>query len=217
MMKFNMIIKCILIGDSEVGKSSILSQYIQKEFFLDSIATIGVDFGIKEINISRGVDDYNIKLNIWDTSGDRRFKSIVESYYRNTSYVLLVFDVNNRSSFNNVIQLHNSIKDSCMGAKFILVGNKADIDTNKVTEKEVLDVAKERNALYILTSAKENMNIHALFKCVYTHALSEFEKLPYTTKITCNSFNNIKVGIEPRPFKQNQEVNSCWCGLCNIC
>ena len=123
-MKFKLAIKCILIGNSEVGKSSILSQYVQDRFILNSTSTIGVDFGTKDININYGSHDYNIKLNIWDTAGDKRYKSIIETYYKNTSYILLVFDVNNRRSFNNVIQLHNSIKQDHKKSKFIFVGNK---------------------------------------------------------------------------------------------
>ena len=134
-----MTIKCILIGDSEVGKSSILSRYIQNNFLLNSTSTIGVDFGSKEIEINYKTHDYNIKLNIWDTAGDKRYKSIIESYYKNTSYILLVFDVNNRRSFNNVIQLHKSLQQDHQKSKFIFVGNKTDIlnRTNRVMEKEL--------------------------------------------------------------------------------
>jgi len=220
-MKFNLTIKCILIGDSEVGKSSILSQYIQDRFLLNSFSTIGVDFGTKEINISYGGDDYSIKLNIWDTAGDKRYKSIIETYYKNTSYILLVFDVNSRASFNNVIRLHNSIRDEYKKSKFIFVGNKTDVKNihNKVTEREMSELSRETNALAISTSAKENHNIHGLFKCVYTHALSEFDKIPYAKKISCTRFNNIKVRTERSSYVYNSqnEVDSCWCGFCKIC
>ena len=219
-MKFKLAIKCILIGNSEVGKSSILSQYVQDRFILNSTSTIGVDFGTKDININYGSHDYNIKLNIWDTAGDKRYKSIIETYYKNTSYILLVFDVNNRRSFNNVIQLHNSIKQDHKKSKFIFVGNKTDIPDrgNRVTEKEVSILSAETGALYILTSAKENHNIRGLFKLVYTHALVEFDKIPYTKKISCSRFNNIKVGTIRSSYIYNKknEVDSCWCAMCTI-
>ena len=221
MVKFNISIKCILIGDSEVGKSSILFKYTQDKFFLDSISTIGVDFGTKDINIKYGADDYSIKLCIWDTAGDKRYKSIVETYYKNASYILLVFDVNNRHSFNSVIQLHNSIKPGHKKIEFILVGNKTDISKgyNKVTENEVSKFAKEIDALHILTSAKDNHNIHLLFKYIYTHALKEFNNLTYAKKINCTRFNNMKIKYDSGQYiyKSNCEVDSCWCGFCKIC
>jgi len=217
-MKFYFTIKCILLGDSHVGKSSILSQYIQDRFFLNPTSTIGVDFGIKEMDIKHGNDEYNIKLNIWDTAGDKRYKTIIETYYRNTSYVLLTFDVNNRRSFNNIVKLYYSIKNDHEKSKFIFVGNKTDLNVYyKVSEKEVSELAKKLGIQYIFTSAKESSNIYELFKFVYTDALNEFDKLPYAKKINCKYFNNIKVKNIPEMYVYNNEVESCWCGLCKIC
>ena len=217
-MKFYFTIKCILLGDSQVGKSSILTQYIQDRFFLNPTSTIGVDFGIKEMDIKYGANDYNIKFNIWDTAGDNRYKSIVETYYRNTSYILLTFDVNKRCSFNNIVKLYYSIKNDHEKSKFIFVGNKTDLNNNyKVNEKEVSKLAKELDIQYIFISAKECSNVHELFKLVYTDALKEFDKLAYIKKIDCKSFNNIKVRNIPEVYVYNKEVESCWCGFCKVC
>lgn len=219
-MKFNLSIKCVLVGDSKVGKSSILSRYMYNTFFLNSMSTIGVDFGAKKINIKYGRDDYNIKLNIWDTTGDKLYRSIVESYYMNASYILLVFDINNRISFNSVMRLYDDTKDNNNKTTFILVGNKTDVSGyNQLSEKQISSVAKKENISYLLISAKEDNNIHSLFKHVYIDALKEFDKLTYIEKMSCEKFNNIKVKYDPGvyTYKSNSEVDSCWCGFCKIC
>ena len=106
--------------------------------------------------------------------------------------------------------------------KFILVGNKSDIVTrsnNKVTKEQIIKFSKEIDALHVITSAKENNNLNLLFKSIYTHAIREFDKLPYTKKINCTQFNNIKVrtGQGSYIYNRDTEVETCWCGFCKIC
>ena len=98
MSSYSYLFKYIVIGDTSVGKSCLLLQFLEKKFKFDHDTTIGVEFGSKIINVK----DKQIKLQIWDTAGQETFKSITRSYYRGSIGVVLVYDITNRDSFNNV-------------------------------------------------------------------------------------------------------------------
>jgi len=126
-------LKLILVGDSGVGKTNILTRFTKNTFNYDNKTTIGVEFGTKIININ----DHVVKLQIWDTAGQERYKSITVAYYKGSKGALIVFDVSKKQSFDNVIKWFDDIKKN--GEKdlsIILIGNKTDLKDREVSFDE---------------------------------------------------------------------------------
>ena len=141
------IFRYIIIGDSYVGKSCILQKYIGNIFNQTQEATIGIDFGSKIININNLL----IKLQIWDTAGQENFKSIIRSFYRGSIGVLLVYDITNRNSYNNIITWLDEIRSNNINVNcsIILIGNKLDKENNRViSTNEGEQFANENNLLF---------------------------------------------------------------------
>ncbi|XP_047089434.1 ras-related protein RABC2a-like [Lolium rigidum] len=157
--------KILLIGDSAVGKSSLLVSFVSAAPADDDISpTIGVDFKIKLLTIG----DKKLKLTIWDTAGQERFRTITSSYYRGAHGIILVYDVTKRQSFTNLadvwakeIELHSTNKE-CIK---MLVGNKVDKDEERlVTREEGLAFAEECGCLFLESSAKTRENVEKCFE-----------------------------------------------------
>ena len=154
-------LKLLIIGDSNVGKTSMLLNYTDNYFPESHLATIGVEYKVKEIK----TDKYNIALQIWDTAGQERFRSITKSFFRNTNGILFVYDITSRRSFQSV---KDWIKDSEMhdsGFEKILVGNKIDLEPKReVQTDELKEYGLKKKIDIIETSAKERINIDEAFK-----------------------------------------------------
>ncbi len=157
---YDYIVKVIIIGDSNVGKTSIMKAFLNKEIPQTYLPTLGVDFSIKTIN----VDDKKVKMQIWDTAGQDRFKTITASYYRGAVGVLVVYAINDKASSKHVENWVKQIEEKCEAkiAKF-LVGNKSDTE-RQVDSSEGQHMAKKYNMNFMETSAKENSNITQLFQ-----------------------------------------------------
>jgi Ras-related protein Rab-1A len=160
-MNYEHVFKVLLIGDSGVGKTSILNRFIDDKFNETFVSTIGVDFKAKSIALEGKIT----KLQIWDTAGQERFKTITSSYYRGSHGVVIIFDVTNRKSFENIKMWLNEIRLHCdNGTKKILVGSKTDLeDKIEVSCSEALSFANRHNMKYVETSAKESKNIELAF------------------------------------------------------
>ena len=125
---YDHLIKLLLIGDSGVGKSCLLLRFSDGSFTTSFITTIGIDFKIKTVEL----DGKRIKLQIWDTAGQERFRTITTAYYRGAMGILLVYDVTDESSFNNIRNwIRNIEQHASDNVNKILVGNKADMDESK--------------------------------------------------------------------------------------
>ncbi|KAJ1983425.1 GTP-binding protein [Dimargaris verticillata] len=158
---YDFLIKLLLIGDSGVGKSCLLLRFSDDSFTPSFITTIGIDFKIRTIEL----DGKRIKLQIWDTAGQERFRTITTAYYRGAMGILLVYDVTDERSFNNI---HNWIRNveqhANEGVNRILIGNKCDIDEKKVISKEQgQSLADEYHIRFLETSAKSNINVDEAF------------------------------------------------------
>ncbi|XP_047308380.1 ras-related protein RABC2a-like [Impatiens glandulifera] len=155
--------KILLIGDSAVGKSSLLVSFISSSVE-DLSPTIGVDFKIKHFK----VEGKKIKLTIWDTAGQERFRTLTSSYYRATQGIVLVYDVTRRETFTNLsdvwakeIELYSSNQD-CVK---MLVGNKVDRESERVVSREEgLALAKEHGCLFLECSAKTREKVEQCFE-----------------------------------------------------
>jgi len=159
---YTYLFKVVLIGDSGSGKSSVLLRFADNTFLESMMSTIGVDFKIQTLKIG----PENVKLQIWDTAGQEKFKTITSTYYRGSNGVVLVFDVTNEESFLNIQKWLSDVDKATDKSVFkILVGNKADmIDTRKVSQSQAEAYSQAMGIPYIETSAKEGTNIQATFE-----------------------------------------------------
>ncbi|XP_047171672.1 ras-related protein RABE1a [Vigna umbellata] len=159
---YDYLIKLLLIGDSGVGKSCLLLRFSDGSFTTSFITTIGIDFKIRTIEL----DGKRIKLQIWDTAGQERFRTITTAYYRGAMGILLVYDVTDESSFNNIRNwIRNIEQHASDNVNKILVGNKADMDESKraVPTSKGQALADEYGIKFFETSAKTNMNVDEVF------------------------------------------------------
>ncbi len=156
---YDYLFKLLLIGDSGVGKSCILLRFTEDSYSEAFISTIGVDFKIKTIELEGKI----IKLQIWDTAGQERFRTITSSYYRGAHGIIIVFDITDLESFENIKQWLIEInKYAFNNVCKILVGNKSDLDYRRMVYSGK-EYAESLNIPYIETSAKNSDNIDKLF------------------------------------------------------
>ena len=153
--------KIIFLGDQYVGKSSILNRFYQGKFEPDYQATIGLDFHSKNVNINGAP----VRLLLYDTAGQEKFKSLIPMYIRDANIILVVYDISNKDSFTHTEHWVNETKDlKREDAIFVLVGNKSDLEDNRVVQvKEAEDFANEKGFLFQEVSAKTGENIEDLF------------------------------------------------------
>ena len=158
---YDNLFKVLLIGDSSVGKTSVLLRYTDSAFTCEFQTTIGVDFRIKNIPVKNKI----IKLQLWDTAGQDRFRRIVSSYYRGAHGVIIVYDITNKESFlhvNDWLEQCNLRTDLIIPK--LLIGNKSDLESQRIiTTEEGQELANSLKMGFIETSAKQCININAAF------------------------------------------------------
>ena len=159
---FDHIFKILLIGDAGVGKSSILLRFTDDAFEEHLASTIGVDFKVKTVQLG----GKTVKLTIWDTAGQERFRTLTSSYYRGCHGIILVFDVNERSSFDNLKQWLDELElySTTAHSSKLLVGNKIDLEDRQVTEQEATDFARQQAMMYLECSARTRVGIRQAFE-----------------------------------------------------
>uniref|UniRef100_A0A452XJJ5 Uncharacterized protein n=1 Tax=Aegilops tauschii subsp. strangulata TaxID=200361 RepID=A0A452XJJ5_AEGTS len=159
--EYDYLFKLLLIGDSSVGKSCLLLRFADDAYVDTYISTIGVDFKIRTVEL----DGKSVKLQIWDTAGQERFRTITSSYYRGAHGIIIVYDVTDRESFNNVKQWLSEIDRYASDSVCkLLVGNKCDLVDSKVVDTEEAKAFAESLGMNFLeTSAKEAINVETAF------------------------------------------------------
>lgn len=126
---FDLLFKVIIIGDSGVGKTNLLSRYIKNTFSFDTRSTIGVEFGAKKSEVS----GYKVKCQIWDTAGQEKYKAITHTYYKGAKGALVVYDICNKDSFENTNKWINELRmNGEKDVSIILVGNKCDKEEERI-------------------------------------------------------------------------------------
>uniref|UniRef100_A0AAY4BD19 small monomeric GTPase n=1 Tax=Denticeps clupeoides TaxID=299321 RepID=A0AAY4BD19_9TELE len=155
-------LKILIIGESGVGKSSLLLRFTDDTFDPDQAATIGVDFKVKTI----AIDGNRAKLAIWDTAGQERFRTLTPSYYRGAQGVILVYDVTKRDTFSKLDNWLNELETYCTRNDLVkmLVGNKIDKDSREVDRNEGLKFARKHSMLFIEASAKTRDGVQCAFE-----------------------------------------------------
>jgi len=187
---YNYLAKTIILGDTTVGKSSILQQFINKKFSASYDVTIGIEFGSKLINIINDGKTEVVKMQIWDTAGHERYRSITRSYYRDSAIVFLVYDVTNRLSFDSLsrwiedINIYVNINDAHKPV-IVILGNKIDLENMRcVTTMEGEKFATEHNILFCEVSAKNGINIDEIFNKAIRNAYNIISPYkPYIIKL----------------------------------
>eukprot|EP01062_Namystynia_karyoxenos_P070726 TRINITY_DN66098_c0_g1_i1.p1 TRINITY_DN66098_c0_g1~~TRINITY_DN66098_c0_g1_i1.p1 ORF type:complete len:229 (+),score=37.25 TRINITY_DN66098_c0_g1_i1:153-839(+) len=156
--------KLVFLGDTHVGKTSIITRFMYDTFDKQYQATIGIDFLSKAMYL----ENRTVRLQLWDTAGQERFRSLIPSYIRDSSVAVIVYDVCSRSSFQNTAKWLDDVRSE-RGDDVIVVfvGNKIDRDSERqVATEEGADRAQEAGAMFIETSAKTGVNVKALFRRV---------------------------------------------------
>lgn len=161
---YDYLFKIVLIGDSGVGKSNLLSRFARNEFNLESKATIGVEFAQKTVKI----DGKNVKAQIWDTAGQERYRAITSAYYRGAVGALLVYDVCKANTFENVEKWLKELKDHADSQTVVLlVGNKADLRHLRMIKAEEASAFSLKHQIgFLETSALEGTGVEKAFEYV---------------------------------------------------
>jgi Ras-related protein Rab-11A len=182
---YDYLFKIVLIGDSGVGKSNILSRFTRKEFNLESKATIGVEFAQKSLEIDGKV----IRAQIWDTAGQERYRAITSAYYRGAVGALLVYDISKASSFENVDKWLKELKDHADSQTVVmLTGNKSDLKhLRAIPTDEAATYAQKHNLAFIETSALDGSGVDQAFEIV----LNEIYQLTIRNVIGTKKNNSI--------------------------
>ena len=162
---YDMIFKIVLIGDTSVGKTNILSKYLTDEFDPESKATVGVEFGTKNFKIENNI----VKVQIWDTAGQERYRSITTAYYRGAAAIIICCDCTNRESFDNIknwIEEISKYTDNDSVDKIVFL-NKCDLNEERCIKKEEIEQSEKENGIKILeVSAKTGEGIDAGFEYI---------------------------------------------------
>ena len=171
---YDLIFKIVLIGDSGVGKTNILSRYINNEFSLATQSTVGVEFGSKIIKKNGKV----IKLQIWDTAGQERYKSITSAYYKGSKGAFVVYDITRKTTYDNIDKWIGELKtNGSEDVLIMLVGNKSDLeDKREVITEEVEKKAPEQKLAFCETSALNGKNVEYAFENLINEILKKVEK-----------------------------------------
>ena len=201
--------KIILLGDSGVGKTSLLMKYMDGEFISDIKCTINAEFKIKSINIDPLT---SVQLIIWDTCGQEKYKSITKQYFEDVDGIILIYDVNDFNSFIDLNKWLNEIKKNCLkNVSIIICANKIDIDMRIISIEEGKNFAKNNDLLFCETSSKEGINIDILFEVI---AKDIIRKMNGNKKYDNDSKRNISLNsstkaIYGKDYKKKREIKCC--------
>ncbi|KAF0309819.1 Ras-related protein Rab-35 [Amphibalanus amphitrite] len=196
--EYDHLFKLLIIGDSGVGKSSLLVRFAENMFSGNYITTIGVDFKIRTMNI----DGQKVKLQIWDTAGQERFRTITSTYYRGTHGVIVVYDVTNGDSFGNVKRWLHEIQQNCDVVDRILVGNKNDSPDRKVVLTEDAQRFSDQMGIRLFeTSAKDNINVDEMFEAITRQVLESKKR----QKEEQSNANNDTINIRRQHTKSKKK------------
>jgi len=195
--------KIILLGDSGVGKSSLLSRYMEGEFIINSPCTINADFKIKSMIIN---EYSSAEITIWDTCGQERYRSITRGYFKDAHGILLIYDVADKRSYSDLDIWLEEIKKNTIkeDISIILIGNKTDLKYRNISTEEAENFAKNNNLMYCETSCKEGRNVEKVFEMI----TKDIIKKQNNNNIYENKDNKVNV-VKGKEKKREKEISCC--------
>ena len=182
------VFKLLLLGDSTVGKTSLMIRFCDNFYEENKVSNIGTIFKSKEIEIN----NQKIELNIYDTSGQERYRSLAKNYLRNANGIIFVFDLTNDNTFENITNWLNNCNDVINNYQKILVGNKLDLEDKQIDERRVEKFCSENNMKYFEASAKNGKNVEIIFKEIALLILDDKQKKEKENEMAEQN-NNIKI------------------------
>ena len=216
--EYDHLFKVVFVGDADVGKTQIVNKFMKNSFEEEYKPTTSVNYSQKEINF----DEKNIKLELWDTSGQEKYRNLTNIFCRDFQLIVLVYAVNDKKTFENIQNWVKDVRNINEDAKFLLVGNKCDLkDQRQVTYEKAQEYAKKNEMEFIEVSAKEGTNINDdMFKSSIEKILNDMEK----EKISYDDIYNNTNNSEQKDLLVDQDIyyiknkkNFCWRKYCSCC
>lgn len=205
---FDVLLKMVMIGDSGVGKSCLLTRFADEQYSSNFITTIGVDFKIKTFDMDGKV----VKLQIWDTAGQERFKAITTSFYRGAQGIVVVFDVTDRATFASVKSwLYEVDRYAVEKVNKLIIGNKCDLTDRVVSQDEATEFAEFLGIDYIECSAKNDLNVTRAFKSLTKQILDHNYGHGFEAETS-----KPKIDVEHGVAVSSSDTRSGPCGNCQI-
>ncbi|XP_039608493.1 RAB11a, member RAS oncogene family, like [Polypterus senegalus] len=207
--EYDYLFKIVLIGDSGVGKSNLLSRFTRNEFNLESKSTIGVEFATRSIR----VEGKTVKAQIWDTAGQERYRAITSAYYRGAVGALLVYDIAKHLTYENAERWLQELRDHAdSNIVIMLVGNKSDLRHLRAVPTDEAKAFAEKNGLsFIETSALDSSNVELAFQTILTEIYRIVSQRQITGKIDPDfppSSNVVPITMPPTS-PSNKQTGCC--------
>ena len=215
---YDYLFKVLFVGDTSVGKTQIINKFVNNSFKEDYKTTTSASCVLKSV-------EYNgekIKLELWDSPGQEKYKSITENFYKGSQLIVLVYTVDDKNTFENIQNWVNDVKNNTTeNPRFLLVGNKCDLkEGRQVTKEEAEEYAKKYNMEFIEVSAKEGTNIEKMFNSIIQELLEDMEKEEISYYNKYNNTNN----SEQKDLLDDKDIydiknkkNFCWMEYCSCC
>jgi len=205
---YEMMFKVVLVGDSFVGKTNIMSKYIKNEFHEDSKATVGVEFGSKQFT----VEGHSIKAQIWDTAGQERYKAITSAYYKGAKGAFIVYDITRKQSFDSVEKWVNDV--TAVADKkitIILIGNKCDLeDQRQITKEQGEEKANKLEIAFLETSALSGENLDKAFDKMMNEVYKKCHEEMLSDDVDLIDGKGKDINLDKNDA--NEKKKCCWLG-----
>ncbi|XP_027162530.1 ras-related protein Rab2BV-like [Coffea eugenioides] len=205
--EYDYLFKIVLIGDSGVGKSNILSRFTRNEFCLESKSTIGVEFATRTLQ----VEGKTVKAQIWDTAGQERYRAITSAYYRGAVGALLVYDITKRQTFENVNRWLRELRDHAdSNIVIMLAGNKSDLNyLRAVPEQDARLLAEKEGLSFLETSALEALNVERAFQTILLDIYQIISRKALAAQEATANFPGRSTTIKVGEYSGNTSRKAC--------
>ncbi|KAI3719567.1 hypothetical protein L6452_20469 [Arctium lappa] len=215
--KIDYVYKVVVIGDTAVGKTQVLSRFTRNEFCFDSKSTIGVEFQTRTLTIHSKI----IKAQIWDTAGQERYRAVTSAYYRGALGAMVVYDITKRQSFDHVARWVEELRAHADNSIVIaLIGNKADLEEKRaVPSEDAVEFAENQGLYFFETSALTGDNVEAAFFKLLEEIFSVVSKKTLDhdaakSDADCLMLKGLKIDIDGGPeleISEMKKLSSCSC------